>query len=501
MRMLPSRSALVLPAFAVAMLGILAVPARAQMGFTLPSFPHIAFPQPPAGGGGPPVMQGSTQGDAPEQPALDPNSPAPKAVHADIALDTGSGRVVNLDTSAANVFVADPKIAEVRPASASALFVFGVAPGRTTVAALDGLGRLVAQYQVTVSPSNFVADAVKTALRQQMPAAAIHVQAEARGVLLTGRVENPSDAAEAAAIARGFMGPGDVVQNQLVVRSSIQVTLRVRIAEMSRQVVRNLGINWQALGTIGTIGKLPALTLNANTAAAIACSPTCAGVSFNGLIDALAQDNLARMLAEPNLTVMSGQTASFLVGGQFPIPEGQQNGQTTIVFKNYGVMLSFLPTVYSDGRINLHVAPEVSQLSTVGAVTLTAGNSSIQVPALTVSRAESTVELGSGQTFALAGLLQSSSTDSPSGLPGLGDIPVLGSLFRSDAFQRNESELVILVTPIIVRPVDNAADLHLPTDNFKSPDDIQRLLLLRQMGNPNQAIPVKIPGAAGFMVQ
>ncbi|MDE2516422.1 MAG: type II and III secretion system protein family protein, partial [Rhodospirillales bacterium] len=436
----------------------------------------------------------------PPMPAATPRAPI-HPIQGAIALDTGSGKVVQLGGDAANVFVADPKIAEVRPASASSLFVFGVSPGRTTVAALDSAGHLVAQYQITISPSNFAADAVAAALRRQMPMAHIRVQAEARGVLLTGDVESPADAAQAVGIAHGFIGATDVVDNQLVVRSSVQVTLRVRIAEMSRQVVRNLGINWQALGTIGTIGKLPALTLNANTAAAIACSPICAGASFNGVINALAQDNLARLLAEPNLTVTSGQPASFLVGGQFPIPVGQGNGQTTITFKNYGVMLSFIPTVFSDGRISLHVAPEVSQLSTAGAVTLTAGNSSIQVPALTVSRAESTVELGSGQTFALAGLLQSSTNDGSSGLPGLGDIPVLGSLFRSDAFQRNESELVILVTPIIVHPVDNIAQLHLPTDGFTPPDDIQRLLLLRQEGYAHQATPVQVPGAAGFMVQ
>ena len=154
--------------------------------------------------------------------------------------------------------------------------------------------------------------------------------------------------------------------------------------------------------------------------------PNCEGGGFNGIIDALAQDNLARVLTEPNLTVLSGQTASFLVGGEFPIPVGQQAGQVTIDFKKYGITLAFLPTVFSDGRINIHVSPEVSQLTTTGAVQLTAGNSTIQVPALLVRRAETTVELGSGETFAIAGLLQDNLAQGVSGLPYLNDIPRAG---------------------------------------------------------------------------
>src|SRR6185312_9981049 len=240
-------------------------------------------------------------------------------------------------------------------------------------------------------------------------------------------------------------------------------------AEVSREVVRNLGINWQAIGSIGSIGKFPALTFAANAATAPSClanASACLGASFNGVIDALAQDNLAHILAEPNLTVMSGQPASFLVGGEFPIPVAQQQGQVTIEFKKFGISLAFLPTVFSDGHINLHVSPEVSQLTNQGAVQLTAGNSTLQIPALTVRRAETTVELGSGQSFAIAGLLQDDATQGVSGLPFLDDIPVLGALFRSNSFQHKQTELVILVTPFIARPVSDTATLHLPTDGF-----------------------------------
>lgn len=424
-----------------------------------------------------------------------------------LTIEAGSGRVVSLPGPATNVFVADPKVAEVRPASASSLFVFGVAAGRTTVAALDTNGQLVAQYEVTVRPSAFGASEAQAAVARMVRGSRVTVQATAKGLLLTGHVESAGDAAQAVAIARGYLAENQTAENQINVQSSIQVTLQVRIAEMSRQVVRNLGVNWQMLGNVGTIGKYPALTTNTNIdtvvcgAASAALIPLCAGVNFNGVIQALAQDNLAQILAEPNLTVMSGQPASFLVGGQFPVPVAQQNNAISVDFKNFGVMLSFVPTVYSDGRISVHVAPEVSEISNQNSVQVAAGNSSFVIPSLTVQRAETTVELGSGETFAIAGLLQDVINHTPSGVPFLGDIPVIGPLFRADAYTRQQIELVILVTPFVVRPVDNQAAFHLPTDNFTPPSEIERLLLLRQNGTNQPAVPVHIPGDAGFVVQ
>jgi pilus assembly protein CpaC len=420
-----------------------------------------------------------------------------------LSMEAGNGKVVTLDGAATNVFVADPKVAEVRPASASTLFVFGVGPGHTTVAALDNTGRLIAQYEVTVLPSHFGAN-------QAQPAA--------KGLLLTGQVENPGEAAQAAAIARGFIGDNQAVENQIAIQSSIQVTLQVRIAEMSRQVVRNLGVNWSALGNIGTIAKFSpfaALALVANSPSTVATSipaipgvnngnppnPLNLGGSFNAVIDALAQDNLAHILAEPTLTTISGQPASFLVGGEFPIPVSGQNGSITVAFKNFGVALSFVPTVFSDGRISVHVAPEVSSISTQNAVTVAAGSSSFQIPSLVVQRAETTVELGSGQTFAIAGLLQDTVAHNANGLPFLGDVPILGPLFRSDAFNRQQTELVILVTPFVVHPVDDRLALHTPDENYTPPGELDRLLLLHQTGDGHSGTPVRIPGDAGFVVQ
>ena len=431
------------------------------------------------------------------------------ADHAPLLLEAGTGRVVSLRAAAANVFVADPKIAEVRPASAASLFVFGVAAGHTTVAALDSGGHTIAQYDVTVQPSAFGAMQAQSMISRLVAGSRVKVEPQAKGMLLSGVVGSAADAAQAVAIAKGYLSDTQTVENQISITSPIQVTLRVRVAEISREVIRNLGVNWQNLSSIGRIGLVPALTFNVNnnplscgvSSGGSAGQAVCPGSNFNGVIDALAQDNLARILAEPNLTVMSGQSASFLVGGQFPIPIEQQNNAISIDYKSFGVSLTFLPTVYSDGRINLHVAPEVSKLSNQNAVQIAAGSSTLVVPSLTVSRAETTVELGSGQTFAIAGLLQTEHTQGNSGIPVAGDIPVLGSLFRDNSFDKKETELVIVVTPFIVRPVNDPSAIHLPTDGYTMPREADRLLLMKQVGLGQPAVPVRIPGSAGFVVQ
>jgi pilus assembly protein CpaC len=424
-----------------------------------------------------------------------------------LVIESGTGRVIALGGPAANVFVADPKVVEVRPASASSLFVFGVGAGHTTVAALETDGRPVAQYDITVQPSAFGASQAQTTIARMVAGSRVQVQAQSKGLLLSGFVGSASDAAQAASIAKGYIGENQFVENQLTVQSPIQVSLEVRIAQVSRQVVQNLGVNWGALGNIGRIGTLaPALSLATGIpgVGAGALPPalgTGAGVGFNGIIDALAQDNLARILAEPTLTVMSGQPASFLVGGEFPIPVGGTNGSVTVAFKNFGVQLAFVPTVFSDGRINVHVAPEVSNTSNANSVSLAVGGSAFVIPSLVVSRAETTVELGSGQSFAIAGLLQDTIAHNPQSIPLLGDIPIIGPIFRDDRFNRQQTELVILVTPYIVRPVDNRAALHSPDENYTPPSNIERLLFMRQVGDSPVRVPVRIPGHAGFIVQ
>jgi pilus assembly protein CpaC len=440
--------------------------------------------------------------------AAPPSFAAPAELAGTLSIEAGSGKVVTLNGDASNVFVADPKVAEVRPASSSTLFVFGVGPGHTTVAALDNQGHLIAQYEVSVAPSHFNASEAQVAIAHTLPGSHITVRATSKGLLLSGQADNPGDAAQAAAVAQSFLNASQSMDNQITIQSSIQVTLQVRIAEMSRQVVRNLGVNWQAFGNIGSISKLiPGLSLAANGATSaiangstIAC-PTCLGGSFTGLIDALAQDNLAHILAEPTLTVMSGQPANFLVGGEFPIPVSQVNGAISVDFKKFGVSLNFVPTVFSDGRINIHVAPEVSSISNQNSVTVASGTGSFVIPSLVVQHAETTVELGSGQSFAIAGLLQDVIQHNTNGLPFLGDVPVLGPLFRSDAFNRQQTELVILVTPFVVRPVNDRNAMHTPDENYTPPGELDRLLFLHQTGANVPATPVTVPGAAGFVVQ
>ncbi len=443
-----------------------------------------------------------------------------------IAVETGAGHLVYLLGPATSVFAADPKVVEVRPASPTSMFLFGVAPGRTTVAATDNAGHTVGQFDVTVRPSSFGSSEASNTIGRLLPGSSVQATPRANGISLHGQVKTPAEAEQAVSIAKSYAPDPQLVDNRLSVKNAIQVNLRVRVAEMSRYVTRNLGVNWQALGTIGSIGSFPAVNLVANAASSIPCivgspalgaagivgskaftvgpnlSKVCQGGNVNGLIDALAQDQLVHLLAEPNLTAISGETASFLVGGEFPIPVGQENGTVTIEFKQYGISLAFVPTVLGSDRISLHVRPEVSQLTNQGSVQLQVGNSTLVIPALTVRRAETTVEVGSGQSFAIAGLMTDNTSVSGTGLPVAGDVPVLGSLFRSDAFQKNETELVIVVTPYVVRPVSEAAAVSLPTDGWRAPSDLERILLLRQKARGSTAATAAtIPGDAGFIVQ
>jgi len=437
------------------------------------------------------------------QPAA--SVPAPTG---SLTIDAGSGRVIQSSRPIANLFAADPKVAEARPASPTSVFIFGVTPGRTTVAALDQAGGVIAQYEVTVRPSGFGASEAAGAIRRALPHQRISVQTTASGIALSGTVQNATEAEQAASIARSYLADKQTLDNRLSVAAAEQVNLRVRIAEISRQVTRRFGINWAALGTIGKFGIVGAVldpfSTPANPSNILGVTYRDSSVNANAILDLLAQDNLATILAEPNLTATNGETASFLAGGEYPIPVAQENNTITIAYKQYGVSLAFVPTILSGNRISLRVRPEVSQLTTQGAIQLgTGGNNTVQVPALTVRRAETTVELGSGQTFAIAGLLQNQNVLGNSGLPYAGEIPVLGALFRSDNFQRNESELVILVTPYLVHPADNPQGLHAPTDNYAPPNDIDRVMFNRQMPrkqNP-ELVSAHLPGDAGFILK
>jgi pilus assembly protein CpaC len=422
-------------------------------------------------------------------------------------IEVGGGKVFRTGGTIANLFAADPKVAEVRPASPNSVFIFGVGTGRTTVAALDEGGNVLGQYDIVVRPSAFGANEAGASVRRAVPGSDVQFTATPDGMAVTGRVPTAAAAERVATTARTYLNDKQFLDNHTNVASSVQVTLRVRIAEISRNITRQLGVNWTQLANLGfwTVGPsalVDGLSQATNLPATIAAGFNDGTSRINTVLDLLAQDQLITMLAEPNLTARSGETASFLAGGEFPIPIADQNNTITVQFKQYGVSLAFVPTVLSDGRISLHVHPEVSELSQVGAVSLPVstslfGSNTLTIPALTVRRADTTVELGSGQSFAVAGLLSDQNTMTNRGLPWLGEIPVLGALFKSDMFQRGQSELVIVVTPYIVNPVSSPGQIRVPTDGFVPAGDVSRLLLMRQraLGTGPQALIAPSPAA------
>jgi len=432
---------------------------------------------------------------------------APEPFVGSLSVSLGSGQIVTLKQPVSNLFAADPTVIEVHPASPTSLFVFGKGVGETNLVATDANGRQIAQYRITVTPSHYPADRLAAQSQQAAPGEAVSAESEPGGMVVSGTVQTPEQANQIVNQAK-IIAPSGAVINQLQVREPIQVQLKVRIAYMSRDITRQLGVNWGAATEAGfNIGRFVITGSTATESPSVSGSTagslgvTFPGGTFEGVIDALASDNLAHIVAEPTLTTLSGTQASFLVGGQFPIPVAEQNNEVTIEFKSYGVQLVFTPTVFSDGRIALQVSPTLSQLSNANSVTEAAAGSSaaITVPSLIVQQASSTVILGSGQGMALAGLLEDNSNETDNAVPGIGEIPVLGALFRGDSFQRQQQELVITVTPYLVNPVSDPGVLAQPDDGWTPPNDLQRILMLRDNGT--ESANTVIPGDSGFMVQ
>ncbi len=479
----------------------------------------------------PPRAQAAPAAPTPAATA-EPTEPLTQA----LVLEAGAGRLLPLPRPAATVMAADPRVARVQPASPTALFIMALGQGRTTVVATAADGSPVAVYDVLVRPSPNAppppgplmlggerpraqplpsAAAVQSAIQRLVPGAeAVRVNASGGAVVLSGTVANAAIAQRADTLARSFLGEEQRLVNALELLSSVQVNVRVRVAEISRQISRDLGFNWQTLGTSGNwlLGLTSGTAAASNLAGGIAgVAQNRIGVGFNGgrrfdangLIDALAGDQLITILAEPNLTAQSGETASFLAGGEFPVPVAASSvsSQISIEFKQFGVSLSFVPTVLSPDRLNLRVRPEVSELSQNGAISVPLGNGTVTIPALRVRRAETTIELGSGQSFAIAGLLQRSSTQAIQGLVGLQDTPVLGALFRSERFAREETELVIIVTPYLVRPVAAPQMLAAPTDGFRPATDLERILFHRQIARGGPPPSLRSALDAGFILE
>ncbi|MFT4027155.1 MAG: type II and III secretion system protein family protein [Novosphingobium sp.] len=414
----------------------------------------------------------------------------------DLAVSIGRGQLITMPGPISDIFIADDKVADVQIKSARQVYIFGKGGGTTTVYASNAAGATVWSATIRVG-SNI--DSVDSMLRVAMPDAKISVATMGSNtVLLTGTVAAPEDAAEAQRLVTAFVGKDANVISRLKTATPLQVNLQVRIAEVSRSLVRNIGMNLLTSDSTGgfqfgvgqatrsvTPGWAPNLPLEIGTAAVTGktiVTPTSIGTTLTGAgklfgmdilgaLDLGEQIGLVSTLSQPNLTALSGETADFLAGGEFPIPSAQGLGTTTIEFKKYGVSLAYTPTVLANGRISLRVRPEVSEISAQNAI-VTQGFS---IPSLTVRRAETTVELGSGQSFMIAGLMSNNTQNNLTKAPGLADVPVLGNLFKSTAFRKGDTELVIVVTPYLVNPV-NANDIKLPTDGFNTPNEIQRLL-------------------------
>jgi pilus assembly protein CpaC len=423
-----------------------------------------------------------------------------------LTLSVGRGQLVDLPRSMTDLFVANDAIADVQVRSSRALYVFGKAAGETTVYATDSAGNVV--YSATVRVGNNL-NSVSAMLDLAMPEAQIAVTPMNGLVLLTGTVASPSDVQEAQSLVQAFVGEETQVVSRLRTATPLQVNLQVRIAEVSRSVVRDIGVNLATADSTGgfqfgvTRGRnaFPQYTPGGPVGTGFTASDegttrvtgidggtTIAGLgSLFGLdiasaLDLAETEGQAVTLAEPNLTALSGETASFLAGGEFPIPLAQGLGSVSIEYKQFGVSLAFTPVVLANGRISMRVRPEVSELSDNGAIEL----NGFTVPALTTRRAETTVELGSGQSIMIAGLLQNSHNSTVDRAPGLGDVPILGALFRSNRWRRAETELVIVVTPYLVQPV-SANQIALPTDGYRSPNAAERLLLGRTFGGETGA--------------
>ncbi|MGC4251807.1 MAG: type II and III secretion system protein family protein [Sphingobium sp.] len=399
-----------------------------------------------------------------------------------ILLSVGGSRVINLPAPMSDVVIADPEVADVHVRSQNQLYLLAKKAGETTVFVTAKNGKVL--FSGTVRVGNNLTN-IDDMLRLAMPEASIAANKMNGMVLLTGTIAAPEDAAEAERLTQAFVGKDVTVVSRLRMATPLQVSLQVKIAEVSRDLGHKIGTSFSSadrsggkwLGSIGG-GSRNFVTHDMDKNVWTFNNPVdgtyslggvarILGMDIAGVIDLAESSGLATTLAQPNLTALSGETASFLAGGEFPYTVNNGTQGNSLEWKQYGVQLAFTPTVLADGRISLRVRPTVSSLDF---------SLDMNAPALKTRTAETTVELGSGQAFMIAGLLNNETGNTIDKVPGLGNIPILGSLFKSRRFQRSETELVIVVTPYLVKPV-NASDIRLPTDAFRTANEGQGLFL------------------------
>ena len=431
-----------------------------------------------------------------------------------VLLSIGEGQMVNVSRKVADVWISDPEVADVYVTNARSLNLYGKKSGETTVIATASDGSVVYATNIRVAQN---LSNVNEVLHAAMPDSNITVTSVGQLAVMNGTVASPEDAAQAQSLVTSLLNPGkkegdtlDIMPvNRLKTATPLQVTLKVRIAEVNRSLLKQIGVNLLTstngsfLFGVAQVSGIslpdvnctkdcpPARIIRSTLGSTLSGVGKIFGMDIMSSLDLAQNDGLVSILAEPNLTALSGETASFLAGGEFPIPISQSLGSVSVEYKQYGVGLAFTPIVLANGRISMRVRPEVSELSNEGAVTL----NNFVVPALITRRAETTVELGSGQSFMIAGLLKNTNANNINKAPFLGDLPILGALFRSTSFRRNETELVIIVTPYLVRPV--STQLATPIDGYRAPTDVQQWIGGQTfMGTTGARTPVAVPATA-----
>lgn len=441
------------------------------------------------------------------------------AIARKLDLSIGRSLIVELPRDAKEVFVANPKVANAVVRSARKLFIIGIADGQTSMFVIDAEGRQISALEIEVGRDLNV---LRQTLRAAMPSAQIDIKAAGNSILLTGTVANASEATQAVDIANAFVGTSGgffsstkgAVINSLTIRGRDQVMVKVVVSEVQRKAIKQLGINSTGEWRLGNFSITPTidnpfpLQPQALSATAIAAG---IGNSTNFTLRALERAGLARVLAEPTVTAVSGESAKFTAGGEVPVPTGQncsfdtfgrQTCQFQVQYKPVGVALNFTPIVLSDNKISMRIATEVTELDFENQIRLSGSDqTALNAPAFRVRKSDTTVELPSGGTLATAGLIQRISKQSINGFPGLMNIPILGTLFRSRDYQREETELMITATPYIAKPMQ-PNQVQRPDDGFVDAHDAQTVLLgrLNKIYGMNSApLPQAYKGRVGFI--
>ena len=411
-----------------------------------------------------------------------------------VRVTQGKSQTLQTTLGFVDLVVGDPEIADVMPLTDRTMYVLGKKLGTTNVSVYDAAKSLVGVIEVEVG---YNTPRLASDVEERLPGERTRVSSANGRTVLSGTMNDSVSAARAVALAKQY---GPEVLNDLKVRGSQQVMLEVRFVEVSRNAGKDVGVNWQAVGKNFGDPTKGALNFGALLANGLASGATpfgtvlgrvlSSGVQADVLIQALKEKGLVRRLAEPNLVAMSGEKASFLAGGEFPIPVSGNFQQITVEYKKFGVGLTFQPTVLANGVINLKIEPEVSHIDTTNSVR----TGVVAIPAITVRRASTVIELRDGQSFAIAGLLQSVTSDTQQQLPWLGDVPILGALFRSAAFEKKETDLAIIVTPRLVKPAKPGQRLRVPTEDALPASDADRFL------TGKQEIPVAKAASASLVV-